>query len=165
MRAARRLGTAARRSTTPTSQRRWRADAYSVIANAANTQYALDTLEGDLPKEEEAIDLPQIVLVEGINILGDAYAPLLDLRIYLDAEEQVVIDWFVTGEIFGHLGITLLETALGFVIGILSDGLVMMGVSSFWQTVIKGVVIIAAVILLGGNLSGIFNKAATSIPS
>ena len=34
-----------------------------------------------------------------------------------------------------------------FVIGILSDGLVMMGVSSFWQTVIKGVVIIAAVVV------------------
>lgn len=34
-----------------------------------------------------------------------------------------------------------------FVIGILSDGLVMMGVSSFWQTVIKGLVIIAAVVI------------------
>ncbi|MBO0903522.1 ABC transporter permease [Jiella sonneratiae] len=34
-----------------------------------------------------------------------------------------------------------------FVIGILSDGLVMMGVSAFWQTVIKGVVIIAAVVI------------------
>ena len=34
-----------------------------------------------------------------------------------------------------------------FVIGILSDGLVMMGVSSFWQMVIKGVVIIAAVVV------------------
>ncbi len=32
-----------------------------------------------------------------------------------------------------------------FVIGILSDGLILMGVSSFWQTVIKGVVIIVAV--------------------
>jgi erythritol transport system permease protein len=39
-------------------------------------------------------------------------------------------------------------TVIGaFVIGILSDGLVMMGVSSFWQTVIKGVVIIAAVVV------------------
>ena len=28
-----------------------------------------------------------------------------------------------------------------------SDGLVMMGVSSFWQTVIKGLVIIAAVVV------------------
>lgn len=34
-----------------------------------------------------------------------------------------------------------------FVIGILSDGLIMMGVSSFWQTVIKGLVIIAAVVI------------------
>lgn len=34
-----------------------------------------------------------------------------------------------------------------FVIGILSDGLVMMGVSSFWQIVIKGLVIIAAVVV------------------
>ena len=34
-----------------------------------------------------------------------------------------------------------------FVIGILSDGLVMMGVSEFWQIVIKGPVIIAAVVV------------------
>lgn len=33
-----------------------------------------------------------------------------------------------------------------FVIGILNDGMVMVGVSSFWQTVIKGVVIVVAVI-------------------
>ena len=39
-------------------------------------------------------------------------------------------------------------TVIGaFVIGILGDGLVMMGVSSFWQTVIKGLVIIAAVVV------------------
>ena len=29
----------------------------------------------------------------------------------------VIFDWFASGEIFPHLGITLLETALGFVIG------------------------------------------------
>jgi erythritol transport system permease protein len=34
-----------------------------------------------------------------------------------------------------------------FVIGILSDGLVMMGISSFWQMVIKGLVIIVAVVV------------------
>ena len=44
----------------------------------------------------------------------------------------------------GKIGGTLLGA---FVIGILSDGLVMMGVSSFWQTVIKGLVIIAAVVV------------------
>lgn len=42
----------------------------------------------------------------------------------------------------------ILGTIVGaFVIGILSDGLVMMGVSAFWQIVIKGVVIIAAVVV------------------
>ncbi len=34
-----------------------------------------------------------------------------------------------------------------FVIGILADGLIMMGVSSFWQMVIKGLVIVAAVVI------------------
>ena len=43
---------------------------------------------------------------------------------------------------------TISGTVIGaLVIGILSDGLVMMGVSSFWQMVIKGVVIIAAVVV------------------
>jgi erythritol transport system permease protein len=34
-----------------------------------------------------------------------------------------------------------------FVIGVLNDGMVMMGISSFWQTVIRGIVIVLAVIL------------------
>lgn len=29
----------------------------------------------------------------------------------------IIVDWFVSGEIFGHLAVTLLETALGFVAG------------------------------------------------
>ncbi len=42
----------------------------------------------------------------------------------------------------------IIGTIVGaFVIGILSDGLIMMGVSSFWQMVIKGLVIIAAVVI------------------
>lgn len=41
---------------------------------------------------------------------------------------------------------TISGTIIGaFVIGILSDGLVMVGVSDFWQMVIKGIVIIVAV--------------------
>ena len=44
----------------------------------------------------------------------------------------------------GTIGGTIIGA---FVIGVLGDGLVMMGVSEFWQMVIKGVVIIAAVIL------------------
>ena len=47
----------------------------------------------------------------------------------------------------GGLG-TIGGTIIGaFVIGVLADGLVMMGVSSFWQMVIKGLVIIAAVVV------------------
>jgi erythritol transport system permease protein len=43
---------------------------------------------------------------------------------------------------------TIIGTLIGaFVIGVLSDGLVMLGVSAFWQMVIKGLVIIAAVVL------------------
>jgi erythritol transport system permease protein len=44
----------------------------------------------------------------------------------------------------GRIGGTVIGA---FVIGILADGMVMMGVSSFWQTVIKGLVIIAAVVV------------------
>ncbi len=43
---------------------------------------------------------------------------------------------------------TIWGTVIGaFVIGVLGDGMVMLGVSSFWQMVIKGLVIIAAVVL------------------
>jgi erythritol transport system permease protein len=44
----------------------------------------------------------------------------------------------------GSIGGTVIGA---FVIGVLGDGLVMLGVSSFWQMVIKGMVIIAAVVL------------------
>ena len=44
----------------------------------------------------------------------------------------------------GTIGGTIIGA---FVIGVLSDGLVMMGVSSFWQMVIKGLVIIIAVVV------------------
>ena len=44
----------------------------------------------------------------------------------------------------GTIGGTIIGA---FVIGVLGDGLVMMGVSEFWQMVMKGLVIIAAVVL------------------
>ncbi len=48
---------------------------------------------------------------------------------------------------YAFLG-AMLGTLIGaFVIGFLADGLVMMGVSEFWQMVIKGIVIIVAVII------------------
>jgi erythritol transport system permease protein len=44
----------------------------------------------------------------------------------------------------GSIGGTIIGA---FVIGVLADGLILMGVSEFWQTVIKGMVIVLAVIL------------------
>lgn len=44
----------------------------------------------------------------------------------------------------GTVGGTLIGA---FVIGVLSDGLVLLGVSEFWQIVIKGIVIILAVVV------------------
>jgi erythritol transport system permease protein len=44
----------------------------------------------------------------------------------------------------GSIGDTIIGA---FVIGVLGDGIVMMGVSSFWQMVIKGLVIVAAVVV------------------
>ena len=44
----------------------------------------------------------------------------------------------------GSVGGTLVGA---FVIGVLNDGLVLLGVSEFWQIVIKGVVIVVAVVV------------------
>jgi erythritol transport system permease protein len=44
----------------------------------------------------------------------------------------------------GTIGGTIIGA---FVIGVLGDGMVMMGVSTFWQQVIKGIVIVAAVVV------------------
>ena len=47
----------------------------------------------------------------------------------------------------GGLG-TIGGTIVGIlVINVLNDGMIMMGVSSFWQMVIKGIVIIVAVVI------------------
>ena len=43
---------------------------------------------------------------------------------------------------------SIVGTLIGaFVIGVLADGLVLLGVSEFWQMVVKGAVIVIAVIL------------------
>jgi erythritol transport system permease protein len=44
----------------------------------------------------------------------------------------------------GSIGGTLVGA---FVIGVLNDGLVLLGVSEFWQIVIKGIVIVVAVVV------------------
>jgi len=57
-------------------------------------------------------------------------------------------------------------TLLGaFVIGFLSDGLVIVGVSSYWQTVFTGAVIVLAVLLNSIQYSGRAKKPAAATPS
>ena len=49
--------------------------------------------------------------------------------------------------LFGGVG-TIVGTIIGaFIIGVISDGMVMCGVSEFWQMIIKGLVIVLAVIV------------------
>lgn len=47
----------------------------------------------------------------------------------------------------GGVGTIIGTVVGGFIIGVLNDGMVMMGISSFWQMVIKGLVIVVAVIV------------------
>jgi erythritol transport system permease protein len=49
--------------------------------------------------------------------------------------------------LFGGRGTVLGSIVGAFVIGFLSDGLVLMNVTTFWQTVVLGLVIIAAVVV------------------
>lgn len=75
-------------------------------------------------------------------------APQTGQMFELNAIAAVVIGG---ASLFGGRG-TVKGALIGaFVIGFLSDGLVLVGVSSFWQTVIKGLVIILAVILDQGQ--------------
>ena len=49
--------------------------------------------------------------------------------------------------LMGGVG-TIIGTVIGaFIIGVISDGMVMCGVSEFWQMIIKGLVIVLAVII------------------
>ena len=70
--------------------------------------------------------------------------PQIGLTYELNAIAAVVLGGTSLAGGRGSMGGTLIGA---FVIGVLNDGLVMMGVSSFWQQVIKGVVIVFAVII------------------
>ena len=62
----------------------------------------------------------------------------------LNAIAAVVLDGTSLSGGRGSIGGTIIGA---FVIGVLGDGLVMVGVSSFWQQIIKGLVIVLAVII------------------
>jgi len=48
-----------------------------------------------LPDGHQIVDRPDVLIVEGVNALS-ALAPLLDLRVYLDADEADLEAWYVT---------------------------------------------------------------------
>jgi type I pantothenate kinase len=43
----------------------------------------------------ERLDLGSVLLVEGVNALQPALAPLYDLAVYLDAPDETIADWYV----------------------------------------------------------------------
>lgn len=51
-----------------------------------------DRVEGQGRRVASAHD---VVIVEGVNVLQPSIAPLLDLRIYLDADEPAIRQWYV----------------------------------------------------------------------
>ncbi len=75
-------------------------------------------------------------LVAAHPLIGDAFE--------LNAIAAVVLGGTSLAGGRGSIGGTIIGA---FTIGVLGDGLVMMGVSSFWQKVIKGFVIVLAVII------------------
>ena len=47
-----------------------------------------------VPEEETVLDAPDVLIVEGVNVLLPAHIGDLDLSIYLDAPDEAVIGWF-----------------------------------------------------------------------
>lgn len=103
------------------------------------------------------------VRVDRVKIFVYMFSGLMAALVGLIIASQLKASHPATGEFFelnaiaaAVLGGTSMSGGRGriwgtivgaFVIGILSDGLVMMGVSSFWQMVIKGLVIVSAVVI------------------
>src|SRR5690349_16726118 len=48
-----------------------------------------------VPGAERVVEPPDVLLLEGLNVLRDDVAPLLDLALYLDADPADVADWYV----------------------------------------------------------------------
>jgi type I pantothenate kinase len=66
----------------------------------------------DVEPDPEPFVAADLVIVEGVNALQPDYAPLLDVRVYLDADERHVIDWYT--DRFRSLTQHARETGAGF---------------------------------------------------
>jgi erythritol transport system permease protein len=107
------------------------------------------------------------IRVEKVTTLVYIFSGLCSALVGLIVSSQLVASHPATGESYemnaiaaAVLGGTSMSGGIGtiggtiigsFVIGVLSDGLVMMGVSEFWQNVFKGLVIILAVVFDQAN--------------
>jgi type I pantothenate kinase len=47
-----------------------------------------------LPDEVHVVRRPDVLVVEGVNVLQEGPAALLDLRVYVDAEEAHILRWY-----------------------------------------------------------------------
>jgi type I pantothenate kinase len=70
------------------------ADAVRSGGRAAAPRYS-HVLYDIVPHAERVVEPPDVLLLEGLNVLQPDVAPLLDLRLYLDAEPDAVESWYV----------------------------------------------------------------------
>lgn len=66
----------------------------------------------DVEPDPEPFIVGEVVIVEGVNTLQPDFAHLLDVRIYLDADERHVLDWYT--DRFRSLTQLARETGEGF---------------------------------------------------
>jgi ribose transport system permease protein len=82
--------------------------------------------------------------VSGITLAARSYSgnPIFGNGAEMDAIAACVLGGIGMGGGYGYIGSTLIGALI---IGVLNNGLNLMGIDSFWQTILKGIVILAAV--------------------
>ncbi|PKO01922.1 MAG: sugar ABC transporter permease [Chloroflexi bacterium HGW-Chloroflexi-5] len=140
----------------------WIMVAFSIIAYIVTTRMAFGRHVYAIGGNERAAELSG-VRINKTKIIVYSISGFCSATVGLIIASQLVAAHPLTGDTFeltaiaavvlggtslaggrGSIGGTLIGA---FVIGVLGDGLIMMGVSSFWQKVIKGAVIVLAVII------------------
>jgi ribose/xylose/arabinose/galactoside ABC-type transport system permease subunit len=140
----------------------WIMVAFALIAYIVTTRLSFGRHVYAIGGNERAAELSG-VLINKTKVIVYSISGFCSAVVGLIISSQLVAAHPATGESFeltaiaavvlggtsldggrGSIGGTLIGA---FVIGVLADGLVMMGVSSFWQKVIKGAVIVLAVII------------------
>jgi type I pantothenate kinase len=71
------------------------ADARAGVAELRVPAYSHVTYDV-VPGKETVVTKPDVLIVEGVNVLLPAHVDALDLSIYLDADDEAVIAWFAS---------------------------------------------------------------------